>query len=337
MAPSVVQRGATPAATSATTRVFDLEEIRKHNSEKDAWVTLEGEVFDVTRFIKDHPGGKEVVLDYLGTDITNVFFSDDIHAHSENAQGMLAQYRIGTVTGAKAKSSSSTDTVGLDLSKPLVMQVHKLGQNYSDYIHKAQVLPEPARFFENPVLEFLSRTPWYVVPLFWMPVIALMEYYSTILGLTPVEAFCHYIFGVVFWTVLEYTLHRFLFHLDHRVQFSPIAITAHFLLHGCHHLLPMDKMRLVFPPAAAAIIATPVFFFFRIFFDHTHAISVLGGGIQGYVFYDMMHYYLHHAKPWGSYLQELKTYHLNHHYKNHNLGYGISSKFWDHVFGTVLT
>jgi len=34
--------------------------------------------------------------------------------------------------------------------------------------------------------------------------------------------------------------------------------TAHYLLHGCHHKHPMDGLRLVFPPAAAAILCFPV-------------------------------------------------------------------------------
>ena len=34
--------------------------------------------------------------------------------------------------------------------------------------------------------------------------------------------------------------------------------TAHYLLHGCHHKHPMDHLRLVFPPAATAVLCFPV-------------------------------------------------------------------------------
>jgi 4-hydroxysphinganine ceramide fatty acyl 2-hydroxylase len=47
--------------------------------------------------------------------------------------------------------------------------------------------------------------------------------------------------GCVVWTILEYTLHRFLFHLDYYLPDNGVAITLHFLLHGIHHYLPMDK------------------------------------------------------------------------------------------------
>jgi 4-hydroxysphinganine ceramide fatty acyl 2-hydroxylase len=64
--------------------------------------------------------------------------------------------------------------------------------------------------------------------------------------------------------------------------------------------------------------------------------AVGAGAIFGYVCYDMCHYFLHHGKPPIEYLRELKTYHLNHHYKNWELGFGITTKFWDRVFGTEL-
>jgi len=37
-----------------------------------------------------------------------------------------------------------------------------------------------------------------------------------------------------------------------------------------------------------------------------------------------------------SYFRGLKDYHILHHYKNPKLGYGVSNKLWDYVFGTVL-
>lgn len=47
------------------------------------------------------------------------------------------------------------------------------------------------------------------------------------------------------------------------------------------------------------------------------------------------HYALHHTRL-PAYLREMKRYHLAHHYKNFELGFGVTSKIWDYVFGTVL-
>ena len=47
------------------------------------------------------------------------------------------------------------------------------------------------------------------------------------------------------------------------------------------------------------------------------------------------HYSLHHTRL-PSYVRDMKKYHLAHHYKNFDLGFGVTSKIWDYVFNTVL-
>ena len=46
-------------------------------------------------------------------------------------------------------------------------------------------------------------------------------------------------------------------------------------------------------------------------------------------------YSLHHTRL-PAYMREMKKYHLAHHYKNFDLGFGVTSKIWDYVFNTVL-
>ena len=77
-----------------------------------------------------------------------------------------------------------------------------------------------------------------------------------------------------------------------------VGITAHFLLHGIHHYLPMDKYRLVMPPTLFVALATP---FYKLahtvfFYDWYAATAVFCGGIFGYICYDLTHYFLHHKK-----------------------------------------
>ncbi len=54
---------------------YSLEEIQKHNKEGDAWVTIQGDVLNVTDFIYEHPGGKLVILNLAGKDATEDFLS----------------------------------------------------------------------------------------------------------------------------------------------------------------------------------------------------------------------------------------------------------------------
>jgi fatty acid desaturase/predicted heme/steroid binding protein len=59
---------------------MDYRELGKHNTERSAFVAYGGLVYDVTDFISAHPGGKDILLAALGTDITSTLDSfHDVH------------------------------------------------------------------------------------------------------------------------------------------------------------------------------------------------------------------------------------------------------------------
>ena len=57
--------------------------------------------------------------------------------------------------------------------------------------------------------------------------------------------------------------------------------------------------------------------------------------LGGYLFYDMLHYHVHHHRPKTALGKRLRELHMRHHFQNHERGYGVSAPFWDHVFGTA--
>lgn len=59
---------------------YSAEEVSRHNNASDLWIAIHGKVFDVTKFLKEHPGGEEVLLNLAGADATKCF--DDI-GHSQ--------------------------------------------------------------------------------------------------------------------------------------------------------------------------------------------------------------------------------------------------------------
>jgi 4-hydroxysphinganine ceramide fatty acyl 2-hydroxylase len=50
-----------------------------------------------------------------------------------------------------------------------------------------------------------------------------------------------FLLGNLIWTIIEYGMHRFLFHIDELLPDRPFFLMLHFLLHGIHHYLPMDR------------------------------------------------------------------------------------------------
>lgn len=105
----------------------------------------------------------------------------------------------------------------LDLSKPLFMQVWNGGFKkdfYLEQVHRPRHYRggDSAPLFGN-FLEPLSKTPWWVVPTIWVPpVIAGTVWGCSVVGALP--GMGYWFLGLAVWTLLEYVLHRFLFHLD---------------------------------------------------------------------------------------------------------------------------
>merc|ERR1719277_924415 len=73
-------------------RVYTLEECKKHNTYDDCWIIMFGKVYDVTKFLDDHPGGGEIIVDVTGRDATEDF--EDV-VHSGTARKQLEGLVIG--------------------------------------------------------------------------------------------------------------------------------------------------------------------------------------------------------------------------------------------------
>ena len=273
------------------------------------------------------------------------------------------QTTSSTTTTTTTTSTSTTKLPAIDFQRPIFGQIWALNMDrdtYVRFVHTPHHLPHIARFFANPLLELFSRNPWWVIPFVWIPVTLFMLREEAQLSIRSPMLFLvmlsFYLVGFVIWTLLEYALHRFLFHMDDRLPNYRIAMMLHFTLHGVHHFLPMDKMRLVFPPVMAVPIVYAIHNLFCFTFGLRYGAVVTAGGISGYMVYDLFHYFLHHGKiiHWlkqhsvssatassgtdlATYMTRMKTYHMDHHYKDYHEGYGITTKFWDHVFGTAIT
>lgn len=52
---------------------YEMDTIAQHHAKDDAWIVLYGRIYDITPFIKYHPGGIEPLLQYAGRDASLAF------------------------------------------------------------------------------------------------------------------------------------------------------------------------------------------------------------------------------------------------------------------------
>ena len=191
---------------------------------------------------------------------------------------------------------------------------------------------ETVRMFKNDFLESLSRVHPSVPLIIFVPVILYMFYLSifdykigaiSIIGLV--------VFGLFIWTITEYLLHRFIFHLELKIK---IGARIHFIFHGVHHDYPSDSRRLVMPPSVSIPLATLFYFLFSFLIGGVSVLPFFAGFLMGYLFYDISHYAIHHFNMHSKFWLAIKNHHIKHHYQNPDKGYGVSSPIWDYIFRT---
>ena len=191
---------------------------------------------------------------------------------------------------------------------------------------------ESVRMFKSDFMEFFSHVHPITPVVLYGPIIDLMLYLSFAQKkLSVLTVFIFFVVGVLTWTLLEYVIHRYVFHYAPKTRLGKLL---HFIMHGVHHDYPNDATRLVMPP----IISVPLAIIFYVVFIFTlgrFAPAALAGFGFGYVCYDSIHYATHHFAMKRGIWRWLKQYHLRHHYQDDHAGYGVSSPLWDYVFKTT--
>ncbi|PWY88640.1 hypothetical protein BO94DRAFT_565508 [Aspergillus sclerotioniger CBS 115572] len=80
---------------------YTSEEVAAHRARDDLWVTINGKVYDVTEYVRDHPGGPDVLIDVAGADATEAY--EDV-GHSEDADEILKAFLVGTLKNARERT-----------------------------------------------------------------------------------------------------------------------------------------------------------------------------------------------------------------------------------------
>ena len=258
-------------------------DVARHNSSKSCYVTVGVNVYDVTDFLSDHPGGGELILQYGGKDVAEIMGDEISHKHSESAYEILNERCIGLMATAPIQQAavdhdkpedivplmpnangkqvinanpaakldmggkevfSTTGLSGpedlskltdenedfkthkfLDLRKPLLMQVWRSGYSkefYLEQVHRPRYVKGSAPLFGN-FLEPLSLTPFWVVPVVWLPCVAYGVWKANSGMQSPYTTLSYFLIGLFLWSLVEYGLHRGLFHVDKLVWAYPTS------------------------------------------------------------------------------------------------------------------
>jgi sterol desaturase/sphingolipid hydroxylase (fatty acid hydroxylase superfamily) len=188
------------------------------------------------------------------------------------------------------------------------------------------------QLFQNPILEKLSRTHISVPLIIFSLFSSILLYWSiTHTSLTPAVTMGMFVLGFVIFTWVEYMTHRHVFHMK---IYTETRKKIQYLIHGVHHEFPRDKERLAMPPLVSITIATLLLLIFRVFMGD-FVFSFLPGFLTGYAFYLSIHYMVHAYQPPKNFMKTLWINHSVHHYKNGEVIFGVSSPFWDYLYGTM--
>ena len=136
--------------------------------------------------------------------------------------------------------------------------------------------------------------------------------------------------GLISWTLVEYLLHRFILH----------GLAPFNKWHDQHHERPSA---LIYTPTifSACLITAFTFMPIFIFTDIWIAGAFTLGILLGYLAYTFMHHAIHHLRMDSQWLKQRRRWHAVHHIDSHKHmrqagHYGVTTEFWDHVFGTII-
>jgi sterol desaturase/sphingolipid hydroxylase (fatty acid hydroxylase superfamily) len=130
--------------------------------------------------------------------------------------------------------------------------------------------------------------------------------------------------GLALWTLVEYLLHRFVLHHVPYIK----------EMHDAHH---EEQEALIGTPVWLSLLIFLVFVFTPLWLltDPVITAGASAGMVIGYFFYGGVHHLIHHTTNGpGTFGYKLKHRHALHHHYSEEGNFGVTTGFWDIVFGT---
>lgn len=167
----------------------------------------------------------------------------------------------------------------------------------------------------------------------YAPVLGLFVAWSAAAGMFQRSAWALYpAGGLALWTLIEYLMHRFLFHFP---PASPKLRHIQANLHLKHHDRPDDPAQIVAQPAFSMPIALAIWGTLRLAFGAWGpACLVMAGVIGGYLLYEWVHFAVHMTGDGGPLVRRWRRWHFYHHFRNPARCFGVTTPLWDFLLGT---
>jgi sterol desaturase/sphingolipid hydroxylase (fatty acid hydroxylase superfamily) len=151
------------------------------------------------------------------------------------------------------------------------------------------------------------------------------------------ELFLLFLSGVLAWTLLEYGLHRFVFHVQiplRNLRLRELVNASHL----SHHASPRDPNKVLVQPLYGLVISAVLYgLIYAAFRSPLSATIIMTGIWTGFLYYEAVHYRVHFSlSPSGLIARQRRT-HFYHHFTNNKRCFGVTSPLWDYVFGTTLS
>jgi sterol desaturase/sphingolipid hydroxylase (fatty acid hydroxylase superfamily) len=175
---------------------------------------------------------------------------------------------------------------------------------------------------------------------FWIfPLLASFLLYLTSLG-EPKSRFNDLFWlmpvGILIWTLLEYALHRFVFHIQFPLRDPRLREIVN-ASHLAHHASPRDPRRLLVHPLYGLAISTVLYAgLLALSRNAFSAAGIVAGIWTGFLYYESVHYRVHFSLSESGFIARQRRRHFYHHFTNNKRCFGVTSPLWDYVFGTML-
>ena len=137
--------------------------------------------------------------------------------------------------------------------------------------------------------------------------------------------------GIFTWTLVEYVFHRW---LGHDPRFRPNFFgKEHTRHHSKGDYFTPFRVKLLQATVVGAFLTLPA----ALIGGWAHGGLFVLGLVGMYLVYEGCHYYAHVSAGHGPYGRWMRRHHFYHHFENPKVNHGVTSPFWDLVFGTYRT